>query len=63
MLAPQRPSVMPPVLNQEVPGFFGEFGHGGNVEVRFLQSVVTHDFLSKIKLIEEINGSDKWNNH
>ena len=61
MLAPQRPSVMPPVLNQEVPGFFGEFGHGGNVEVRFLQSVVTHDFLSKIKLIEEINGSDKWN--
>ena len=61
MLAPQRPAVTTPILNQELPGFFGEFGHGGNVEVRFIQSVVGHDFLSKIKLIEEISGSDRWN--
>ncbi len=51
----------PPVLNKELSGFFGKFGHGANVEVRYLQSVITHEFLSNIKLIEEIEGSDKWN--
>lgn len=61
MLTPRRPNALAPILNESLPGFYGEFGHGGNVEVRFLQSVVTHDFLSKIKLIEEIGGSDKWN--
>lgn len=50
-----------PALNKELSGFFGKFGHGSNVEVRYLQSVITHEFLTNIKLIEEIDGSDKWN--
>jgi len=61
MLTPQPPNITLPALNQTMPGFYGEFGHGGNVEVRFIQSVITSDFLSKIKLIEQISGSERWN--
>jgi hypothetical protein len=60
MLAP-IPMHQQPALNKELSGFFGKFGRGSNVEVRYLQSVITHEFLSNIKLIEEIDGSDKWN--
>jgi len=60
MLAP-IPIHQQPALNKELSGFFGKFGRGSNVEVRYLQSVITHEFLSNIKLIEEIDGSDKWN--
>ena len=60
MLAP-IPIHRTPSLNKELSGFFGKFGRGSNVEVRYLQSVITHEFLSNIKLIEEIDGSDKWN--
>ncbi len=55
------PMHQPQVLNKDLSGFFGKFGRGSNVEVRYLQSVITHEFLSNIKLIEEIEGSDKWN--
>jgi len=57
MAIPGRKSVK---LNQAKSGTYGEFGHGANVEVRFIQGIIKHDWLDNIKLIEEIEGSDRW---
>ena len=45
---------------QEKRGFYGEFGQGANVDIRFIQSAINYQWLDNIKLIEEIEGSDKW---
>ncbi len=47
-------------LNKKLPGFYGKFLHGANIETMFIQSVIKCDWLDNIKLIEEIEGSDKW---
>jgi len=57
-------TIMPPVLNtpynQVKNGFYGQLGEGANANVRFLQTVISHDELSRITLIENIPGSESW---
>jgi hypothetical protein len=47
-------------LEKKLKGFYGRFLHGANVETMFMQSVIKCDWLHNIKLIEEIEGSDRW---
>lgn len=47
-------------LGKKLSGFYGKFLHGANVETMFIQSVIKCEWLHNIKLIEEIEGSDRW---
>lgn len=49
-----------PVYNQQLSGFFGEFGKGGGAQIFFIQTAITPNQLDKISLISDIEGSEKW---
>lgn len=46
--------------NQSLPGFYGEFGTGGNAQIFFLQAGIKPTDLDKTTLISNIPGSECW---
>lgn len=56
--------IAPPIkanpYNQELRGFYGEFGTGSNTQIFFLQTGLTPAQLKKVALISEIRGSEAW---
>ncbi|NLD28067.1 MAG: hypothetical protein GX659_04585 [Myxococcales bacterium] len=60
------PAHTPPRFNEEMIyrkhkwGIFGELGEGGNAQIRFLQTVISHVELDDIQMISDIPGSHKW---
>src|SRR5262245_43549992 len=46
--------------NQNLEGFFGEFGEGRDVRICYLQTGLEPSSLSKVTLIGELPGSEKW---
>lgn len=49
------------LYNRNKYGYYGEFGAGANAKVLFLQTAITKAELDHITLIENIEGSEKWN--
>ena len=48
------------IYNQDLTGYYGEFGTGGNSQISFIQTGLKATQLKKISLISEIPGSEKW---
>ena len=50
----------PKIYDMEMWGTYGEFGSGGHVKPFFLQSAISVDRLQMIKLVNEIDGTERW---
>jgi hypothetical protein len=46
--------------NERIRGVFGRFGAGMDIRVCFVQAALAANDLSKIQLVSEIPGSDRW---
>ena len=54
------PPLRKPLYNQTLAGVYGEMASGAGAQVFFLQSTLRPTDLSKITLISDIRGSEKW---
>lgn len=48
------------MYNQNLSGYFGEFGKGGGAQIFFIQTAISPAELDKISLVSDIEGSEKW---
>ena len=55
-----QPPIEMEQFNQHIPGFYGEFGTGGNTQIFFVQCGIRPADLKKVTLIGEIPGSESW---
>ncbi len=56
----QPPKSVSDPYDQKIKGVFGTFGAGMDIRVCFLQAAIDSSELSKIQLVSEIPGSDRW---
>lgn len=56
------PPNLPPksVYNDRLPGVYGEFGSGAALQAFYLQTSIKPAILSKISLVKDIPGSERW---
>jgi len=55
-----RPPTTQNTYNETKEGYYGEFGSGDNVKIKFLQTAMSPDELKMVTLIQSIRGSEKW---
>lgn len=48
------------IFNNEKWGVYGELGEGSGVKIRFIQTAIKPNEFEKIKLVPDIQGSDRW---
>ena len=56
-LPPNQPAK---IFNDEKWGVYGELGEGSGVRIRFIQTAITPNEFEKIKLVPDIQGSERW---
>lgn len=54
------PSTTKIIYNRKKYGYSGQLGRGGNAVIRFIQTAITPDELDAITLVENIQGSERW---
>ena len=57
-------ALIPPIHRQkythQLPGIYGEFGAGAGLRAFYLQSTIAPSELSRVSLISDISGSERW---